>query len=78
MGKAEILNTIKEKIFNGGANYTKNQPDLFLPHKFNTLVRTQTEGFVNNLKEGIPEKEILLYIHLPFCFSECNFCNSFP
>jgi len=78
MGKSEILNIIKEKIFHGGANYTKNQPDLFIPHKFKTLIRTQTEGFINDLKEGITEKEILLYIHLPFCFSECNFCNSFP
>jgi oxygen-independent coproporphyrinogen-3 oxidase len=24
------------------------------------------------------EKEILLYIHLPFCSSECVFCNAFP
>ena len=78
MDQAEILNTIKEKIFYGSVNYTKNQPDLFMPHKFKTLVRSQVEPFINDLKKEIPEKEILIYIHLPFCFSECTFCNSFP
>jgi oxygen-independent coproporphyrinogen-3 oxidase len=24
------------------------------------------------------EKEVLIYVHLPFCFSQCIFCNSFP
>src|ERR1039457_5899452 len=28
--------------------------------------------------KSISEEEILLYVHLPFCFLECLFCNSFP
>ena len=78
MGNAEILNTIKEKIFYGSINYTKNQPDLFIPHKFKALTRSQVEPFINDLKERVTENEILIYIHLPFCSSECSFCNCFP
>jgi oxygen-independent coproporphyrinogen-3 oxidase len=33
------------------------------------------EEIRNSLKN---EKEILIYIHLPFCSSECVFCNAFP
>lgn len=79
MGKAEILNTIKETFFYGATDYTKNQPDLFVPHKFKMLAPSQIDDFMNTLNEEITaEKEILIYIHLPFCFSECSFCNSFP
>ncbi|MCK5681444.1 coproporphyrinogen III oxidase family protein [bacterium] len=78
MGKAEILSTIRETFFYGATDYTKNQPDLFVPHKFKMLAPSQVDDFMNNLNEGLTEKEILIYIHLPFCFSECSFCNSFP
>ncbi len=78
MKKIEILNTIRENIFHGVTDYTKNQPDLFMPHKFKILAPSQIECFINDLKKGITEKEILIYVHLPFCFSECSFCNSFP
>ena len=78
MEKAEILNNIRENIFYGATDYTKNQPDLFMSHKFRMLAPSQVENFINDLKEEITEKEILIYVHLPFCFSECSFCNSFP
>ena len=78
MGKSEVLRKIKETFFYGAADYTKSQPDLFVPHKFKILAPSQVDDFINGLNEGCTEKEILIYIHLPFCFSECSFCNSFP
>ena len=73
------LSKIRKALFYGSSNYTKNQPDLFVPHHFKMLAPSQVDSFVETLKESIKdEKEILLYFHLPFCFSECLFCNSFP
>ena len=72
------LSKIRKELFCGLSNYTKNQPDLFVPHHFQMLAPSQVDSFVETLKESIKEEEILLYIHLPFCFSECLFCNSFP
>ena len=72
------LSKIRKELFYGSSNYTKNQPDLFVPHHFQMLAPSQVDSFVETLKESIKEEEILLYFHLPFCFSECLFCNSFP
>lgn len=72
------LSKIRKELFYGSSNYTKNQPDLFVPHHFRMLAPSQVEVFVDELKESIKEEEILLYFHFPFCFSECLFCNSFP
>ena len=73
------LSKIRKELFYGSSNYTKNQPDLFVPHHFKMLAPSQVDSFVETLKESIiNEEEILLYVHLPFCFSECLFCNSFP
>lgn len=73
------LSKIRKELFYGASNYTKNQPDLFVPHHFKMLAPSQTDSFIETLKNSIQdEKEILLYFHLPFCFSECLFCNSFP
>jgi len=73
------LSKIRKELFYGSSNYTKNQPDLFVPHHFKMLAPSQVDSFVATLKENIREEaEILLYFHLPFCFSECLFCNSFP
>lgn len=73
------LSKIRKELFYGSSNYTKNQPDLFVPHHFKMLAPSQTGSFIDSLKEAVSgEKEILLYFHLPFCFSECLFCNSFP
>jgi oxygen-independent coproporphyrinogen III oxidase len=78
MEENEILNLIRNKLFYGSADYTKSQPDLFIPHRFKMLAPSQVDGFLEKVKESLIEKEILLYVHLPFCFSECLFCNSFP
>lgn len=79
MELSATLSKIRKELFYGSSNYTKNQPDLFVPHHFKMLAPSQVDSFVETLKENIRgEEEILLYFHLPFCFSECLFCNSFP
>jgi len=78
MRNDEVLKIIRENLFYGSADYTKNQPDLFMPHKFRMLAPSQMDSFVTTLRESLPESEVLIYVHFPFCFSECLFCNSFP
>jgi oxygen-independent coproporphyrinogen-3 oxidase len=78
MKRKAILDRIRRELFYGSSNYTKNQPDLFVPHNFQMVAPSRIGDFLETLKQSIPEKEILLYVHLPFCFSECLFCNSFP
>ncbi len=78
MEENKILNIIKKELFHGQADYTKNQPDLFIPHRFKILAPSQAGRFVEEVKASLIEKEILVYVHLPFCFTECLFCNSFP
>lgn len=76
---ASGLPRIREELFYGSSRYTKNQPDLFVPHRFKMMAPSQAGVFVETLKESIKgDREILLYFHLPFCSSECLFCNSFP
>lgn len=74
----ETLVKIRDELFYGSSDYTKNQPDLFVPHRFQMLAPSQVGAYLESLKGALPEEEILLYVHLPFCFSECLFCNSFP
>jgi len=78
MERNEILSIIREKLFYGSADYTKNQPDLFLPHRFQILASSQMDGFLETVRASLPEEQVLVYVHLPFCVSECLFCNSFP
>ncbi len=72
------LEIIKKELFYGSIDYTKSQPDLFVPHKFQWIAPSQVGAFLGTLKQSLLEPEILVYVHLPFCFSECLFCNSFP
>jgi oxygen-independent coproporphyrinogen-3 oxidase len=74
----KILDVIKDKLFYGSADYTKSQPDLFLPHRFRWIAPSEAARFLEDVRQSLTEKEILIYVHLPFCFSECLFCNSFP
>ncbi len=78
MTQDATLADIRKELFYGSSAYTKNQPDLFVPHRFRMLAPSQVEGYLDRLKHGLAEEELLLYVHLPFCFSECLFCNSFP
>lgn len=74
----KTLQIIKDKLFYGLADYTKNQPDLFIPHRFRLIAPSQARRFLDDFRQSLVEEEVLLYVHLPFCFSECLFCNSFP
>ena len=79
MEENETLRRIRNELFQGQADYTKSQPDLFLPHRFKMVAPSQMDRFVEEVKESlVEEEEILLYVHLPFCATECLFCNSFP
>ena len=73
------LEKIKKNFFQGSKEYTKNQPDFFLPHKYKPLSPSIINKFMEEFKISlINEEKLLIYIHLPFCFSECVFCNTFP
>jgi oxygen-independent coproporphyrinogen-3 oxidase len=78
MERTRQLENIRKELFYGSSDYTKNQPDLFVPHRFQMLAPSQVVSFIDTLKGSMDEEELLLYLHLPFCFSECLFCNSFP
>jgi oxygen-independent coproporphyrinogen-3 oxidase len=73
------LEKIKKSFFQGSLDYTKNQPDFFLPHKYKPVAPSTVNTVLEEFKASIAsEKTLLIYVHLPFCFSECVFCNSFP
>lgn len=75
----DSFENIKKKFFHGSLDYTKNQPDLFLPHKYKIVSPIRVKKFLTEFKESlVHKKNVLIYIHLPFCSSECVFCNSFP
>ena len=79
MQNKTLLDAIRTNLFYGLSDYTKSFPDFSIPQRF--LLSSPREG--NALLQDISsslkgEKEILLYVHLPFCFSECVFCNAFP
>ena len=79
MRDIDELAKIGKNFFQGSLDYTKNQPDLFLPHKYKIVSPVRVKGFLAQFKESlVDEKNLLIYVHLPFCFSECVFCNSFP
>jgi oxygen-independent coproporphyrinogen III oxidase len=79
MDENQTLGVIRNNLFYGSTDYTKSQPDLFTPHKFKMIAPSRTDAFLETVKDSLAdEEEILLYVHLPFCFSECLFCNSFP
>ena len=60
-------------------DYTKSFPDFSIPQRFLMVRPRDGNGVLHQIKESLNgEKEILLYIHLPFCSSECVFCNAFP
>ena len=73
------LETIRTKLFHGLLDYTKSFPDFSIPQRFSLARPNETPGLLERIRASLTEeKEILLYIHLPFCFSECVFCNAFP
>ena len=73
------LNIIRKHLFHGLSDYTKSFPDFSIPQRF--LMASPKEGkkLLDKISSSLAEEEeILLYVHLPFCSSECVFCNAFP
>ncbi|MFC1889402.1 coproporphyrinogen-III oxidase family protein [Thermodesulfobacteriota bacterium] len=75
----EHLEIIRRNLFYGLIEYTKSLPDLFIPHRFSMVGPSKGKKLLDTVVDAVKgEEELLLYFHLPFCFSECTFCNSFP
>jgi len=80
----ENLDMIRKNLFYGLSNYRIAFPDL-LPYNLGNIRKDQEylenikEDFFSKLRNSLKtEKEILMYIHLPFCHLECTFCDTFP
>jgi oxygen-independent coproporphyrinogen-3 oxidase len=73
------LRTIREKLFHGLRDYTKSFPDFSIPQKFEMARPSEGRALLERMKESIQgDDEMLLYVHLPFCYHECVFCNTAP
>lgn len=73
------LHRIRTNLFYGLLSYTKSFPDFSIPQRFTMASPKEGGEILKRLTKGLnDEKEILLYVHLPFCSSECVFCNAFP
>ena len=73
------LDIIRERLFYGLSGYTKSFPDFSIRQKFVMASPRQAQGLLDDIGVSLSEEgEILLYVHLPFCSSECVFCNAFP
>jgi oxygen-independent coproporphyrinogen-3 oxidase len=73
------LQTIKAKLFHGLLDYTKSFPDFSIPQRFSMVSPREGKEVLNQIEQSLNgQEEILVYIHLPFCSSECVFCNAFP
>lgn len=73
------LHTIKANLFYGLSNYTKSFPDFSIPQRFSMATPREGHRLLEEIADDLREQEeILVYVHLPFCSSECVFCNAFP
>jgi oxygen-independent coproporphyrinogen-3 oxidase len=73
------LQTIKTNLFYGLLDYTKSFPDFSIPQRFLMVSPREGKEVLSQIEKSLNgEKDILVYIHLPFCSSECVFCNAFP
>jgi len=73
------LHSIRRNLFYGLLDYTKSFPDFSIPQRFMMVSAKEGRGLLEEIRTSLKnEKEILIYIHLPFCSSECVFCNAFP
>ena len=79
MRKKALLNAIRTNLFYGLSDYTKSFPDFSISQRFLLVSPREANALLQDISASLKdEKEILLYVHLPFCFSECVFCNVFP
>ncbi len=73
-----VLQKIKQDIFYGLQDYTKSFPDFFYswqPVKIYDYKRDRT-AVCEAVREGLGySNNMLIYIHIPFCFDKCTFCN---
>jgi oxygen-independent coproporphyrinogen-3 oxidase len=73
------LDDIRRKLFYGLLDYTKSFPDFCIPQRFSMASPKEAGRLLEEIDSSLSrEKQILLYVHLPFCCSECVFCNAFP
>lgn len=73
------LRTIREGLFQGLRDYTKSFPDFAIPQKFEMARPAEGRSLLALMQESLREDdEILVYVHLPFCYHECVFCNTAP
>ncbi len=73
-----VLARIRDELFYGIGDYTKNQPDFVVDH-FDLVGPREARRLLTEVRADLEgTDEVLIYVHLPFCFSTCVFCNSFP
>jgi len=73
------LDSIRSNLFYGLLDYTKNFPDFIVPRRFRMASPREGKELLESINSSMrDEPEILLYVHLPFCSSECIFCNASP
>ena len=73
------LDDIRPNLFYGLLDYTKSFPDFCIPQRFSMASPKEGRRLLEEMDSSLSEeKQILLYVHLPFCSSECVFCNAFP
>ena len=79
MGTDDALHTIRANLFYGLLNYTKSFPDFSIPQRFEMVSPREGKALLGELNQSLTgEEKLLIYVHLPFCSSECVFCNAFP
>ena len=47
------LDKIRKELFYGSSEYTKNQPDLFVPHRFQMLAPSQAGAFLETVRNSL-------------------------
>lgn len=73
------LHAIRANLFYGLLDYTKSFPDFSIPQRFELVSPREGKTVLEELSNSLMgERNLLIYVHLPFCSSECVFCNAFP
>jgi oxygen-independent coproporphyrinogen-3 oxidase len=75
----DTLGRIRRELFYGLGRYTKSLPDFVVSETLSVCGRKVRATFLEQVRRSIAdEAEVLAYVHLPFCASECPYCNTFP
>lgn len=79
MRSDQSLDDIRRNLFYGLLDYTKSFPDFCIPQRFSTVSPREGRRLLEEIDSSLgDESQILLYVHFPFCSSECVFCNASP